>query len=231
MTIKRISGWGIFLIVCAACVGLSGSVYAGLFSWDFLGQVIGLRSNNDVTALRARVATLEQQLLSAHTCAPSTATSSLMAKVFSVYPFNEKSRIFLSVGSADGVAAGDAVVGQGNVFIGRVVTVYQHASEVMTIFDQNFSLSVRVGDSEVDGSLQGGVTPRVIYAYAEKAQHIQTGDAVASADKAYPYGLLVGTVRSFQQDRSGSFFNSDVEAPYAVKDLRTVFVFPAQTHP
>lgn len=221
-------GWGIFLIFCAVCAGTLGLIRLGVFSWNPFGHPDGAGASDDVMALRARVATLEQQLLDAQTRTASTTSASTTAKVFSVYPFNAKNRIFITAGSDRGVAVGDAVVGEGNVFVGRVVTVYPRASEVMTIFDQNFSMSVRVGSGEVDGSLQGGVTPRVVYAYAEKSQSIRTGDTIISADKAYPYGLVVGTTQSFQEDRSGSFFDSDVETPYAIKDLRTVFIFPAQ---
>ena len=228
MKIRRMSGWGAFLIVCALCVGALGFARPGLFAWNPFGRPGDAGASQDTMALRARIAALEQQLLAAQTHTASTTSASTTAKVFSVYPFNAKNRIFITAGSAQGVSVGDAVVGQGNVFVGRVVTVYRNASEVMTVFDQNFSMSVRVGPGEVDGSLQGGVTPRIVYAYAEKAQNIQTGDTIVSADKAYPYGLVVGTVQSFQEDRSGSFFDSDVQTPYAVKDLRTVFIFPAQ---
>lgn len=231
MTMKRIGGWGILLIACMLCAAALGAIRLNFFSWNPFGQPGGSQASDDVVALRARVAALERQLLDVQTHASSTASASTTAKVFSVYPFNAKSRIFITAGSAEGIVVGDAVGLDENIFVGRVVAVYQHASEVMTVFDQNFSMSVRVGSGEVDGSLQGGVTPRVIYAYAEKAQGIQSGDTVYSADKAYPYGLVVGTVRSFQEDRSGSFFNSDVGTPYAVKDLRTVFVFSAQIHP
>lgn len=232
MTIKRISGWGIFLAVCVLCIAASGVIRLSFFSWDPFGQPGRAQASDDVMALRARIAALERQVLDMQTHASSTASTSITAKVFSVYPFNAKDRIFITAGSAEGVAVGDAVGGlDGNVFIGRVVTVYPHVSEVMTIFDQSFSMSVRVGSGEVDGLLQGGVTPRVVYAYAEKSQGIEPGDAIFNADKAYPYGLLVGSVRSFREDRSGSFFDSDVETPYAIKDLRTVSVFPSQIHP
>ncbi|MFA6495175.1 MAG: rod shape-determining protein MreC [Candidatus Paceibacterota bacterium] len=230
MSIKHIGGWGIFIGACLLCAGLLGMIPLRAFSWHPFGSMGNSAANDEVMVLRGRIAALEQQLASAQTQSPPVPTSSITAKVFSVYPFNAKSRIFIAAGSNDGIVVGDAVVADGNVFIGRVVAVYAHASEVMTIFDQDFLLSVRVGSGEVDGSLQGGVTPRVVYAYTEKSPGIGSGDAVVSVDKAYPYGLLVGTTRSFQEDRSGSFFDSDVATPYAIKDLRTVFVFPLQTH-
>ena len=227
---KRIGGWGILFIVCILCAGALGAARLNFFSWNPFGQPGG-KASDDVMALRAQIAALERQLLDAQTHASVTASTSITAKVFSVYPFNAKNRIFIAAGSAEGIAVGDAVGLGENIFVGRVITVYEHVSEVMTVFDQNFSMSVRVGSGEVDGSLQGGVTPRVIYAYTEKSQGIQSGDTIFNADKAYPYGLVVGTVRSFQEDRSGSFFNSDVGTPYAIKDLRTVFIFPVQIHP
>ncbi len=215
-------------MVCALCVAVFGFIRSDFFAWNPFGRPGDPGASDEAMALRARIAALEQQLLDAQTHTASTTSASTTAKVFSVYPFNAKNRIFIDIGTAQGVLVGDAVVGPGNVFIGRVAAVYANASEVMTIFDQNFSMSVRVGSGEVDGSLQGGVTPRVVYAYADKAQNIQTGDTIINADKAYPYGLVVGTVQSFQEDRSGSFFDSDVQTPYAIKDLRTVFIFPAQ---
>lgn len=199
-------------------------------SWWRVGQWVGWQSSpDDVVALRARIAALEEQVATAYMgiLRPAATSSLLSAKVFSIYPFNQKSRLFLAVGSADGVAIGDAVSSDGSVLVGRVITVYPHASEVMTIFDRDFSLAVRVGSHEVDGLLQGGVTPRVVYSYNTTSSAVSEGDTVVSADKSYPFGMVVGSARSFQEDRSGTFFDSEVIPAYVMRDLKTVFILPA----
>ncbi len=146
----------------------------------------------------------------------------LEAKVYSVYPFNTKQRLFISVGELDGVKVNDAVLFSESSFVGKVVSLSNHRSEVITIFDPEFSMPVRIGDKEVDALLNGGVNPYI--KLIDKNNKISIGDKVVSSSKNFPYGLILGSISSIKNDSSGAFSQSNISLPYSISDIRNVFV-------
>lgn len=146
----------------------------------------------------------------------------LETKVYSVYPFNTKQRLFISVGETDGVEVNDAVLFSESSFIGKVINVSNHKSEVMTIFDPDFSMPVRIGSDEIDALLNGGVNPYI--KLIDKNNKISIGDKVVSSSKNFPYGLILGSISSIKNDSSGAFSQSNISLPYSIGDVRNVFV-------
>lgn len=144
------------------------------------------------------------------------------AKVFSVNPFNVKNRIFIDKGFSNGVERGAAVLFSDSVLLGYVSKVGETQSEVITVFDPEFSLPVRIGSQEIDGLLEGGVSPRV--GLIDKHKEIHASDEVYATSSDFPYGLLVGFVRDVSSDSSNAFLQATVELPYALLDVRDVFV-------
>ncbi len=146
----------------------------------------------------------------------------LPAKVFSLYPYNLKSRLYLDVGEKDGVRVGSPVLFSETVLVGVISNVWKTRSEVMTVFDPNFSLAVRIGEEEIDGLLEGGLNPKV--GLISKNKVVSSGERVVSASKDFPYGLLVGKVKSIKEDTSGAFWEAFLELPYTLSDLREVLI-------
>jgi rod shape-determining protein MreC len=146
----------------------------------------------------------------------------ITAKVYSLYPFNTKSRIFLGSGTESGIAAGQPVLASQTVLVGAVRNVSAHRSEVATLYDTSFALPVRVGKSEVDALLQGGISPRLTL--IDKTKTIVSGDKIISASKDMPYGLTVGSVEDVREDSSGAFLETSIRVPYNLNALRTVFI-------
>lgn len=144
------------------------------------------------------------------------------AKVFSLYPFNTKQRIYIDKGSEDGIEKGFGVVVSDRLLIGEVSQVFLHTSEVMTIFDSQFSLPVRIGKSEVDALFEGGVSPHL--SLIDKSKNIKINDLIFSADRSLPYGLSIGYINAISEDSSGAFLTSSVTIPYNVNDVRDVKV-------
>lgn len=144
------------------------------------------------------------------------------AKVFSLYPFNFKSRVFISFIPTVEVLVGEPVVVSKLLFLGKIIEVNGGKAEVMTIFDPSFSLSVRIGEKEVDGLLEGGTNPKITL--ISKNKEIKDGDIVSVSAKDFPYGLVIGNIKSFQEDSSGAFFEAIVETPYQLNDLKDVFI-------
>lgn len=146
----------------------------------------------------------------------------LIAKVFSTYPFNHRNIITINAGSADGVRVGLAVTAEGNYLIGQVSEVSEHSSQVRTIFDKDWSLSVRVGQKEVNALLVNGQEPRLTM--IEKQSELNEKDQVHSASRDFPYGLKVGAVGAIQDSGIVSFKQALLEVPYQIGDLREVAV-------
>jgi len=215
---------GIGIIVCGIIIATGWIFFSfpvgNFFSERIFGATSLLKEN---AALLEQVTTLKNEidLLKAGQHIVSD-TSVIVANVFSVYPFNTKNRIFINKGVRDGVKISSSVAGTEGVFIGIITQVSDTYSEVETIFDPSFSLPVRIGQSGVDGLLQGGATPRIVYIDKTKTLHI--GDAISAASKEVPYGIAIGTVNEINEESGGTFFDVTINTPYVIRDLRTVEV-------
>ncbi len=144
--------------------------------------------------------------------------NSIKAKVFSSYPFSDRSQVTINIGSGNGVKEGDIVVSD-NLLVGRVVKVFKNTSSVQTIFDRTFKLPVRIGKNEIDALYVGGLEPSL--------QMIDTKDAlpccelVVSAAADYPYGLGLGKTKSMNGELLKT---AGIESILDLKTLRDVSV-------
>src|SRR3989344_3641148 len=148
--------------------------------------------------------------------------SALAADIYSTYPFNHRNQLILNAGSAHGVKEKMPVTVEGNFLLGRVIQVSEKNSIVETIFDPNFSLSVRVGNKAVNALLSGGQDPKLTL--IEKSAEISEGDSIISVSKDFPYGSKVGSVGAINDDLLESFKETQVEFPYKTNDLRQAVI-------
>lgn len=181
---------------------------------SILDQLVSLKKEN--SELKGRIFSME----SAYNLPADS--RHLYGKVFSLYPFNTKNRIYIALGSGDGVRTGQPVMFSKTVLIGQIVSVSQDASEVVTVFDPNYSLPVKIGKKAIDGLLQGGVSPEI--GLIDKTKQISAGDEIYSASKDIPYGLLLGTIKSVKEDSSAAFLRAQISLPYALSDVTEIYV-------
>lgn len=132
----------------------------------------------------------------------------LPAKVLGTDPSGLQQKIIINRGSADGVREGMAVAaasddeGRGIVFIGQVVEVEEHRSEVLLIIDSNASVGARMYNSRADGILYGNgrsnpnLTLRHINRSVEpvEAEWIMTSDLFESETAQVPGNIPIGWV-------------------------------------
>ena len=143
---------------------------------------------------------------------------SIKAKVFSSYPFSDRSEIVINIGASSGVKAGDIVVSD-NLLVGKVVRVSRKTGVVQTIFDRSFKLPVRIGKNEIDALYVGGLEPNLQMIDAKDA--LPCCELIVSASPDYPYGLGVGKTKSM----SGELVKSAaIESILEIKTLRDVSV-------
>jgi rod shape-determining protein MreC len=116
-------------------------------------------------------------------------------------------RMRIDQGSADGVQAGQVVLG-GSAFLGRVIEVSHHSAVVVTVYDPNCKLSVRLRGSQTHGVLFGAdggewsAAPQCPVKYLPRDLAYNVGEIVetSSYDAAIPEGLLVGKVGGGEED-------------------------------
>ena len=168
-------------------------------------------------ALKAQFAELE----TIQSQIPKVPQAYLRAMVYSRYPMNFKNEILVNVGAADGVAVGKAVL-FGDVFIGKVASVFSDSALIETVFDSDFKMPVRVGSSGYDALLSGGAYPKA--GSISKKAALADGDAVVTADSNFPYGLPVGTVRDVSISADNLFEEATINFTYDINSVQTVLI-------
>ena len=171
-------------------------------------QIKDLEAEN--LSLRARL--LEQEV-----------SSEDQIKVFSTYPFNNRSEIAIDGGRNIGIEVKDVVVTNGNILVGIVKSVSKSTSIVTTIFDPTFETPVRLGSSQIDALAVGGNILKVDL--IPKDTEVKVGDLVVSADKDLPYGLTLGTINSIDEGKEDVFKSADISPGFEIKSLRNVSIY------
>ncbi len=219
-----LGGVGVIVLVLFFVWGGSGVPSSSLGA--SVGDMVASPSRADeYHTLSFRVEELKNIIAQYELGVMSSDTKGIDAKVFSLYPFNTKQRIYIDKGSVEGVVKGDGVVISNTLLVGEVSEVFSHTSEVITLFDSRFSLPVRIGEDEVDALFEGGVSPRL--SLIDKSKTIHQNDLIFTADRSLPYGLSVGYIGAISEDSSGAFLTSSVSIPYNLNDLRDVLVLPS----
>jgi cell shape-determining protein MreC len=153
----------------------------------------------------------------------------LRAVVYSSFPLSGVKELTIGVGSAEGVAVGQAVMLKPGLFIGEVSRTTAHQSIVRTIFEAAqtgeatpWQLAVKVGSVGTDALLVADAEPKLTIISRKKG--VTVGDTVVLAGKQYPYGVSVGSVGSVIDNPSNVFLEAKLSVPYAITDIDEVFV-------
>lgn len=176
-------------------------------------------SSGEVEYLKEKNQKLELEMLNLKKGNPKVIPDKTVeAKVFSAYPFSNRSEVLINIGADKGVRVGAAVIGNG-FLIGRIREIRGDISVVTTVFDNDFKLPVRVGDKEIDALYIGGLNPRLDLIDATCG--VASGDLAVSAASDLPYGI--GVARTVKVTE-GVMKEAVVLPLFEVKDLRNVFV-------
>jgi len=140
------------------------------------------------------------------------------AKVFSIYPFSDRSKIIVNAGTEQGVEIGDTVT-DGNILVGRIIEAMKRTSVVQTIFDSQFIIPVRIGEAETDALYTGGMRPKLRIIDANEPP--QYGEIVVSASPELPYGIGIGKIIYISE---GVLKEAIVKPFLEIKKIRNVFI-------
>jgi rod shape-determining protein MreC len=110
--------------------------------------------------------------------------------------------VFIDRGSTSGVQKGMAVVTPDGV-VGKVITVYPLASQVLLITDPTFAIGVESQKGHVHGTLQCSGTNCAVD-YVQNEEKVDRGEwfYTSGEDRIFPKGFPVGTVSAV---KSGAF--------------------------
>lgn len=141
-------------------------------------------------------------------------------KVYSSYPFNDKSQIYIAAGEDRNIKVGDlATYGQG-ILVGKVIRVLQDASIIQTIFDPDWKMAVRVGDREVDALFSGG--NELTLSLISKDAPLKPGDLVITASRDLVYGLEAGRIKTVEEISATPFKKAVLEPSFKLSELKDV---------
>ncbi len=146
----------------------------------------------------------------------------LSAETYSTYPLNNTGTLFIGAGSAEGVAIGMPVLAARGIFLGEIMSVGEHSSQVRTLYDAGWELPVKIGPHRVDSLLVGGHEPRLTL--ISKKRPIEHDMLVYSASREHGGGLLLGAVSNPSDSDKGLFQEGRLQLPYLISDTHSVLV-------
>ena len=120
-------------------------------------------------------------------------------------------------GSDEGVQVGQGVMSSCGLF-GQVETVQAHTATVRLVTDAQSSVSARVQSSRATGILRGSYDGTLVLEYVPIDTAVGAGDVIVTSGDggAFPGGIILGRVRTVEQDSSKLYYRLTVAPIYDV---------------
>ncbi|WP_297887609.1 rod shape-determining protein MreC [Sulfurihydrogenibium sp.] len=151
----------------------------------------------------------------------------LVGKVIGFSPDNWVDGFFIDLGKKENIKEGDLVVA-GGYLIGIVKVVGQNFSEVMSVNDKNFKITVRTRKTGEICFYNGLDYKKGVLKYVRPEQDIRFSDVVETTviNSSNPEGIPIGIVRKIST-KEGEFFREiEIETFYYPYSLNYVLVIP-----
>jgi len=130
-------------------------------------------------------------------------SKTVAARVIGNAPGATSKVVLLDRGSTSGVERGMPVITPDGI-VGKVISVYQFASQVLLITDPTFGAGVLSQKNRVPGTLKGQGHSTCLIDYVQNEQNVETGDwfFTSGDDRVFPKGLPVGQVTVVRQGKT-----------------------------
>lgn len=221
----------------------AGTWVSERLQWRFLaseitpGELEALRSERDAYAQEAaelEALRSENSLLRAELDFLTRTTHNVLpAEIFSKSVTNATSEFLIGVGDMDGIQEGMAVVTGDGVFLGKIDTVGQRSSTVLTLTDPRQSVAVSLlNESRTIGIANGTIGDLLAIEFVPVDELIGERDLVVTSglEPLVPPGLFVGTVNAVAQELGSPFQEAIVEPIADVRRVTHVLVvIPQET--
>ncbi len=146
----------------------------------------------------------------------------LVANLYSFYPFDNQGKLVIDKGEKDGLKEGSAVLVAPGVLLGKVIKVGKNLSEVETIFNPNWRLSVGIGEHKIKALLIGGDQPKLTL--INKKDNPKVGDEVISLSPDFPYGLFIGRVSEIKKEEIQPWATAFLDFDYYPNLITRVYI-------
>ncbi|MBI4158274.1 MAG: rod shape-determining protein MreC [Candidatus Yanofskybacteria bacterium] len=114
--------------------------------------------------------------------------------------------VLLNKGANDGIAVGDMIITEESVLVGRIEEVQKNFSRVLSISDTDFSVAVKVLNSDTVGIAKGALAQGLYLDLIVQSDIIKEGDVVVSSGTdLVPPALIVGTVSYVETNETDLF--------------------------
>ena len=196
-----VTGWTVHLRA------LVGTMFNGV---DAATQNIALRQQ--VLQLQGQLAqqdALQQELQFYRTAAgirDRTGTEPIEAGIFSYSSNGGIRQAIINRGTIDWIAEGNTVVMSDGTLVGTVAHTSEHSATILMLGDPAFQVAARIVGTAVSGLVRVDGTGTLVLDLVQKDETVTEGSAiVTSGDDQRPAGLVIGTVRSVDNNATTLF--------------------------
>ncbi len=145
-----------------------------------------------------------------------------------VSPYARVLRIAVDAGADQGVREGMPVIAPTGL-VGRVARLAGGYAEVLLTVDAQSTVNVKSRDKGVTGTVTGtGAASSYVsrFSYLHRSEALAVGDILVTSghDKAFPPGLVVGTIRSIEERQRALEYELEVTPSVNFADLEQVYV-------
>jgi len=125
-----------------------------------------------------------------------TASKTLAASIIGTGAGSNSKLVFIDRGSTSGVQRGMAVVTPDGI-VGKVISAYPTASEVLLVTDPDFAAGVVSQKNQSRGTLKGQGSPLCRIDYVPVEEKVEVGEWLYTSgdDRIFPKGFPVGVVK------------------------------------
>jgi rod shape-determining protein MreC len=167
---------------------------------------------DQVQQLQARLAQQEnlQEQLAFYTSALNIrdrlGADPIPAGIFSYPQGSGTFQVVVNRGADDGVARGMVAAMATGALVGTVEQVFAGHAVVQMIGDPGIEVTGRIAGTDVSGLVRTSDTGSVILDLVQKDEQVSEGQTVVTTgDDQYPAGLVIGTIRSVDNDAATLF--------------------------
>jgi len=147
------------------------------------------------------------------------------AGVFAYSMSASGARLVMNRGALDGIVTGAPVTTESGILIGLVASVQDHTSTVHVVGAAGIQVTGRVRGTEVNGLVRLDVYGELVLDLVAKDEPVTEGYTVETSGlDEVPAGLLIGSVRTVDADRTTLFQVIRLDAAHRSQPIRRVLV-------
>lgn len=153
--------------------------------------------------------------------------SSIMASIISRTDDLQSSVFSIDRGSDDGIKIGDPVVIKDGILVGKVVSVMQKSSSIVSLSDQSVATAVSLlNPSKTVGVAEGMSQNLLKLKFIPQETELKVNDLIVSSglEPNIPSGLLIGIINDVRPESNTPFLEAIIEPLVDIKRHTTVHV-------